>query len=59
VVRIRQSLRADRVIVDSGGTLNPAVLRQGLVDIVDVVTLPVWSRDGHALDHGRATLGEP
>ena len=40
LLRIRQVLQADRVIVDSGGTLNAAVLRQGLVDIVDVVTLP-------------------
>ena len=38
--RIHQVLRADRVIIDSGGTLNAAALRQGLVDIVDVVTLP-------------------
>jgi 2,5-diamino-6-(ribosylamino)-4(3H)-pyrimidinone 5'-phosphate reductase len=40
LVRIQQVLKAERVIVDSGGTLNAAVLRQGLVDIVDVVTLP-------------------
>ncbi|MFI5074761.1 MAG: dihydrofolate reductase family protein [Actinomycetales bacterium] len=40
LVRLRQGLRADRVIIDSGGTLNAAVLRRGLVDIVDVVTLP-------------------
>ena len=40
LVRIHQVLRADRVIIDSGGTLNAAALRQGVVDIVDVVTLP-------------------
>lgn len=40
LIRIRHVLRADRVIVDSGATLNATVLRQGLVDIVDVVTLP-------------------
>jgi riboflavin biosynthesis pyrimidine reductase len=40
LVRIHHVLGADRVIVDSGGTLNAAVLREGLVDIVDVVTLP-------------------
>ena len=32
--------RSHRVIADSGGTLNASLLRAGLVDIVDVVTLP-------------------
>lgn len=40
LVRIRQMFGANRVIVNSGGTMNAALLRQGLVDIVDVVTLP-------------------
>jgi len=40
LVRIRSSLGATRVIADSGGTLNASLLREGLVDIVDVVTLP-------------------
>lgn len=40
LVRVGQVFRADRVIIDSGGTMNAALLRQGLVDIVDVVTLP-------------------
>ena len=37
---IRSRLGAERVIADSGGTLNASLLREGLVDIVDVVTLP-------------------
>ena len=40
LARIHEVLGADRVVVDAGGTLNAAVLRQGLVDVVDVVTLP-------------------
>jgi 2,5-diamino-6-(ribosylamino)-4(3H)-pyrimidinone 5'-phosphate reductase len=40
LARIHEVLGADRVIVDAGGTLNAAVLRDGLVDVVDVVTLP-------------------
>lgn len=40
LVRIRQVFEADRVIIDAGGTMNAALLRLGLVDIVDVVTLP-------------------
>ncbi len=40
LARILHRLGAARVIADSGGTLNAALLREGLVDIVDVVTLP-------------------
>ena len=40
LVRIREVFRADRVVLDSGGTMNAALLRQGLVDTLDVVTLP-------------------
>jgi len=40
LARIRRVLEADRVIIDSGGTMNAALLRLGLVDILDVVTLP-------------------
>lgn len=40
LVRIRQVFAADRVIINSGGTMNAALLRQGLIDIIDVVTLP-------------------
>lgn len=40
LARLRHRLGATRVIADSGGTLNASLLREGLVDIVDVVTLP-------------------
>jgi 2,5-diamino-6-(ribosylamino)-4(3H)-pyrimidinone 5'-phosphate reductase len=40
LARIRRVFAADRVIIDSGGTMNAALLRLGLVDILDVVTLP-------------------
>lgn len=40
LVRIREVFGVDRVVVDSGGTMNAALLRNGLVDIIDVVTLP-------------------
>jgi riboflavin biosynthesis pyrimidine reductase len=40
LARIRHRLGATRVIADSGGTLNASLLRAGLVEIVDVVTLP-------------------
>lgn len=40
LVRIREEFEADRVVVDAGGTMNAALLRLGLVDVVDVVTLP-------------------
>lgn len=40
LARIRSRLGARRVIADSGGTLNASLLRGGLVDVVDVVTLP-------------------
>ncbi len=40
LARIQEVLGADRVVVDAGGTLNAAALREGLVDVVDVVTLP-------------------
>jgi riboflavin biosynthesis pyrimidine reductase len=38
--RLREVFRADLVVADSGGTMNAALLREGLVDIIDVVTLP-------------------
>jgi riboflavin biosynthesis pyrimidine reductase len=38
--RIRGVLGAERVIADSGGTINASLLREGLVDILDVVTVP-------------------
>lgn len=40
LARIRSRLGATRVIADSGGTVNAALLKEGLVHIVDVVTLP-------------------
>ena len=40
LVRIRARLGATRVVADSGGTLNASLLKEGLVDSVDVVTLP-------------------
>ncbi|WP_246111176.1 dihydrofolate reductase family protein [Terrabacter aerolatus] len=40
LARIRRRLGATRVIADSGGTLNASLLREGLVDILDIVTLP-------------------
>ncbi len=40
LAEIRSRLGVHRVIADSGGTLNASLLREGLVDIVDVVTLP-------------------
>ena len=40
LARIHQVLGAGRVIVDAGGTLDAAVLLRGLVDIVNIVTLP-------------------
>lgn len=40
LARIRSRLGARRVVADSGGTMNASLLRQGLVDVVDVVTLP-------------------
>jgi riboflavin biosynthesis pyrimidine reductase len=40
LARIRHRLGATRVIADSGGTLNASLLREGLVDIIDIVTLP-------------------
>jgi riboflavin biosynthesis pyrimidine reductase len=40
LARMREVFRADRVIADSGGTMNASLLRQGLVDVIDVVTLP-------------------
>ena len=40
LARLRHRLGATRVIADSGGTLNASLFREGLVDIVDVVTVP-------------------
>ena len=40
LARLRSSLGVTRVIADSGGTLNASLLREGLVDILDVITLP-------------------
>jgi riboflavin biosynthesis pyrimidine reductase len=40
LIRIRASFGADRVVADSGGTLNASLLREGLVDLLDVITLP-------------------
>jgi len=47
LARIREVLGAERVIADSGGTLNASLLREHLVDILDIVTLPglVGGRD--------------
>lgn len=45
-VDLREGLRSlgesgiKRVVADSGGTLNASLLRQGLVQYIDVVTLP-------------------
>jgi len=38
--RIRRVFGAQRVVASSGGTMNASLLRQGLVDVVDVLTLP-------------------
>lgn len=38
--RIRDVFGAKRVVADSGGTMNASLLREGLVDVVDVITLP-------------------
>ena len=40
LARVRSRLGATRVIADSGGTMNASLLTEGLVDILDVVTLP-------------------
>jgi len=40
LVRIRRVFDAPRVIANSGGTINASLLRGGLVDVLDVVTLP-------------------
>ena len=40
LIRIREEFGAERVILDSGGTMNASLLRQGLVDMLDVVMLP-------------------
>ncbi len=46
LVDLREGLRklgesgTKRVVADSGGTLNASLLRQGLVQYIDVVTLP-------------------
>lgn len=40
LARMRAVFRADRVMIDSGGTMNASLLRQGLVDVVDIITLP-------------------
>jgi len=40
LIKIRTVLAAERVIADSGGTINASLLRDGLVDILDVVTVP-------------------
>lgn len=40
LARIRSVLGAQVVLANAGGTLNAALLRAGLVDVVDVVTLP-------------------
>ncbi len=37
---IASALDADTVVADSGGTFNAALLRAGLVDEIDIVTLP-------------------
>ncbi|WP_297107899.1 dihydrofolate reductase family protein [Tessaracoccus sp.] len=39
-LRLAAVLGARTVVADSGGTLNAALLRAGLVDEIDVVTLP-------------------
>lgn len=38
--RIHEVFGATRVIANSGGTINAALLRDGLVDILDIVTIP-------------------
>ncbi len=38
--KLRAHLGLDLVVADSGGTLNATLLREGLVDVLDVVTLP-------------------
>lgn len=40
LARIAEVLRASTVVADAGGTLNAGLLRAGLVDEIDVVTLP-------------------
>lgn len=40
LAKIRSVLGADTVVADSGGTLNAALLRAGLVDEIDIVLLP-------------------
>ncbi|MFT4164713.1 MAG: dihydrofolate reductase family protein [Microlunatus sp.] len=40
LAKIKAMLQADTVVADSGGTINAALLRAGLVDEIDVVTLP-------------------
>ncbi|MER7070530.1 DUF664 domain-containing protein [Terrabacter sp. NPDC000476] len=40
LARLRHRLGVECVVADSGGTLNASLLREGLVDVVDVVTLP-------------------
>ena len=40
LARIGEVFGARTVVANSGGTLNAGLLRQGLVDILDVVTLP-------------------
>lgn len=40
LVKIRAVLGAERVVATSGGTLDASLLREGLVHILDVVTLP-------------------
>lgn len=37
---VASALQAESVVADSGGTLNAALLRAGLVDEIDIVTLP-------------------
>lgn len=40
LARMRKVFRADRVIADFGGTMNASLLRQGLVAVIDIVSLP-------------------
>lgn len=40
LVRLRSALGVRTVQADSGGTLNASLVRAGLVDVVDIVTLP-------------------
>ncbi|HRO64669.1 MAG TPA: dihydrofolate reductase family protein, partial [Candidatus Dojkabacteria bacterium] len=58
--RLRNDYKAERVTIQSGGTLNSVFLRKGLIDRVSIVVAPclIGGKDTSSLIDGDSLISE-